>query len=114
MVNDAMVTTADVLEDNGVVHGIDKVLVPITAATRDILITLELDYFPNPTTDVVYLRGITQGDYQVFNVNGKMVTAGVINNNNIRLDNIVSGTYILRVLNETTVNQANLSSYRKL
>ncbi len=108
MVNDATVTTADVPADNGVVHIIDKVLVPMSTATNEILTTLELDYFPNPTTDIVNLKNITQGEYQVFSFDGKIVLGGILSGNTIRVDDLATGTYIIRILNESTVSQAKL------
>ncbi len=108
MINDAMVTTADVLANNGVVHIIDKVLIPATTASREVENVLPLNYFPNPTTDVVYLTGIMEGDFQVFDINGKMVNGGILTDNMVRVDDLARGTYILRVLNENTVHQAKL------
>ena len=51
MINDAMVTVADIVTINGVVHVIDAVLVPTTLSVEDITALNSLKVFPNPAID---------------------------------------------------------------
>ena len=57
-INDAMVTVADLMADNGVVHVIDAVLVPTTTVgtPAELASTVGIEVFPNPTTDVLEVR----------------------------------------------------------
>ena len=57
-INDAMVTVADLMADNGVVHVIDAVLVPTTTVgtPAELASTVGIEVFPNPTTDVLEIR----------------------------------------------------------
>jgi uncharacterized surface protein with fasciclin (FAS1) repeats/plastocyanin len=54
MINDATVTVADLVADNGVVHVIDAVLLPPTGVQE--ASTIAVDVFPNPASDVINLR----------------------------------------------------------
>ncbi len=51
MVNDAMVSAADIVTVNGVVHVINAVLVPTTLSVDEIPSLKSLDVFPNPAVD---------------------------------------------------------------
>jgi hypothetical protein len=54
MINDATVTVADLVADNGVVHVIDAVLLPPTSVENASAIAVEV--FPNPAADVLNVR----------------------------------------------------------
>lgn len=50
-INNAKVTVADVLADNGVVHVIDAVLLPPPSSTSDVDNNIGLEITPNPAVD---------------------------------------------------------------
>lgn len=56
MVNDAMVTVADLVAINGVVHVIDAVLVPTTLNVDNIAAVESFSVFPNPANDIISLE----------------------------------------------------------
>ena len=56
MVNNAMVTVADIVTINGVVHVIDAVLVPTTLGVEEIASLNTLSLFPNPAVNQVNLE----------------------------------------------------------
>ena len=99
-INDANVTTADVLADNGVVHVIDKVLLPSSAGVNENQEN-KISVFPNPTENFITLEVNNSMDFSLVDLNGRTIQNGVINNNtNIDLSSLNSGSYILRLSNE--------------
>jgi uncharacterized surface protein with fasciclin (FAS1) repeats len=95
MINDATVVLADVTSSNGVVHVIDKVLLPTTTSTNDVE-NASLKAFPNPTSDIIMIDGVTEGEYELFNVSGALVKTGMLDKY-IDVANLHSGTYLLRI-----------------
>ena len=104
MINDANVTSADILSDNGVVHVLDRVLLP-TATSSESIDSPIVTVYPNPAVDFINVSNI-EGIYTILNMNGKLISKGVINNNPISVSSLSVGNYILNVVN----NKSN-SSY---
>jgi transforming growth factor-beta-induced protein len=99
-INDANVTTADVLADNGVVHVIDKVLLPSSVGVNENQEN-KISVFPNPTENFITLEVKNSTNYSLVDLNGRTLQNGVINNNDsIDLSSLNSGSYILRLSNE--------------
>lgn len=103
MINDANVTTADLIVDNGVVHVLDKVLVPSLASIVDNTMN-ELNIFPNPTAEKINLDGVN-GSYTITNLFGQTVLEGVSNGQFIDVNNLTEGTYIITVTDSEKVYQ---------
>ena len=103
MINDANVTTADLTSDNGVVHVLDKVLVPSLASIVDNEIK-DVTIFPNPAVDKIKLNGVN-GSYIVTDLFGKTVLEGVSNGQFIDVNNLSEGTYIITVQDSVEVYQ---------
>lgn len=66
--------------------------------------SMELQLYPNPATTELRIKGLqTTLDYTIYNVLGKSVLKGTINNsNNIDITNLQAGLYMLRT-EETTL-----------
>ena len=59
--------------------------------------TIEVELYPNPTTDVINVKGLdtyNTTEYQVFNLNGQLVKRGSFNEQ-IYVSDLPSGVYIL-------------------
>ena len=103
MINDANVTTPDVTADNGVVHILDKVLLPtITGLTEKD--ELKINIYPNPSTDFLNLDN-AYGDYIITNLNGQVVDNGNINGDPIDVRNLSKGNYIISITGINSVSQ---------
>ncbi|PKR81378.1 hypothetical protein CW751_04800 [Brumimicrobium salinarum] len=102
MVNDANVVTADVTTENGVVHAIDKVLVPGTASITEMELA-NISIYPNPTTKAIKISNFENAAYKIFNSAGEIVKDGIIDNNVIQVENIKNGTYFLHIIEENNV-----------
>ena len=65
-------------------------------------INLELSVYPNPTTNFLILEVADNTDlnYQLFDMQGKIIEAQKVNNNSttITMENLATATYFLRVI----------------
>lgn len=77
MINEAMVTVADIVTINGIVHVIDAVLVPTTLSVDDISALNSLEVYPNPAIDkfkvVLDMEQSERVTIDVLDITGKTV-----------------------------------------
>jgi uncharacterized surface protein with fasciclin (FAS1) repeats len=104
LINDALVTMADIVTDNGVVHVIDAVLVPATSVNDSEF--GEVKIFPNPVSemfqlDVERLDG-QPTNIELYSVDGSLVRQwrNVANSEFFDISELQSGLYILRLASE--------------
>jgi transforming growth factor-beta-induced protein len=97
-INMSNVTTPDVLADNGVVHIIDAVLLPNLAGISELSATA-IDVFPNPSSDFIRVSDLNDAAYEIVSVTGALVQSGMVQNNEITLNGLDKGNYILRLTN---------------
>jgi uncharacterized surface protein with fasciclin (FAS1) repeats len=97
-VNDATVTLADVLADNGVVHVIDEVLLPPAAGLEDNQ-NWNVSVYPNPFQDNLSVAGVGISEYKLMDLNGRTIQVGKIasNQEKLNLSGINSGSYLLQI-----------------
>lgn len=101
MVNNATVTMADVLSSNGVVHVIDRVLLPSLANINE-LTASDLSIFPNPSADLIKFDNVSAENYSIINSDGKTVCSGKLINNEVSIAHLVSGMYFIQLNNNTS------------
>lgn len=101
-VNDAEVVTADVTTENGVVHGIDKVLDPATASLGELNFET-VSIYPNPTVNFVNIESVTNGSYSIVDMNGAIVLSGEVSNNPVNVSNLEEGTYFININSDNSV-----------
>ena len=112
-INNAQVTTADIVTDNGVVHVLDGVLIPVLSSTSDIeLATFKV--YPNPTSDFIQIEfnglDTNDGQFRIIDNGGKVIktVSGNDINSSINVSDISSGIYLLEFRNNES------RSYKKL
>ncbi len=91
------ITVQDLLGQE-TVSGIEYRDIARPVANLDDIEAIELSVYPNPTTDVVHLKGAPIGTYyQVVNLNGQSVSEGVVSEDVtlIEASNLSSGTYLI-------------------
>lgn len=103
-INDATVTTADVLSDNGVVHIIDKVLLPGNLNVGAIEFS-EMNLYPNPAQTFITLDTPTSkiNRIDIISLDGRLVLSTTINTSKIDVSSLEAGQYIIRALVENTL-----------
>ncbi|WP_372755843.1 T9SS type A sorting domain-containing protein [Mariniflexile sp.] len=66
-----------------------------------------INVYPNPMQgDILYVNGIDPDDnsnYQISNLTGKVITSGILTNEQINLSNLRSGMYLLTLSNSKSV-----------
>jgi uncharacterized surface protein with fasciclin (FAS1) repeats len=102
IVNDANVTAADLLADNGVVHVLDKVLLPSFAGIDEADKNL-ISAYPNPAVNELFITNAEGSAYAVTDMLGRIATTGKVEGGKILLNGINAGTYILSVETELGV-----------
>lgn len=103
-INDANVTTANVEADNGVVHIIDAVLLPTSGLTEATsLVTIST--YPNPATETIKVNAIENASFEIIDMLGSVVKAGTLTNNEINVETLNNGTYMIRFSDNTTTYQ---------
>lgn len=116
-INASTVTTADLLADNGVVHVIDKVLIPGTAGVESNEADL-VKIYPNPSSDILNITNVDNAfnSVRVFDAQGRVVLEADLNNEltQINVRNLKSGYYTVQVEGLTsTVTKSLLIASQK-
>jgi hypothetical protein len=100
MVNNASVTLADVSSQNGVVHVIDKVLIPGTASIDESEI-ISFEMYPNPASSFVVIESNQSVilNAEVINNAGQTVKTFKINANETELNisDLPVGNYVVSI-----------------
>ncbi len=92
MINEAMVTGADVLADNGVVHIIDKVLLPGAGISEE---SIEISIYPNPAKDKLYINSTADVDFYITDMTGAVVKRGTTGVKEVSVSDLNSGAYLI-------------------
>ena len=96
-INNAMVTVADIIADNGVVHVIDAVLLPQqpNSVSNTEMVKLNI---PNPVTENIVIPSTGNSNVQIFTTSGQVVYSQNFNGSiDIDTRNLTSGIYLLQV-----------------
>jgi uncharacterized surface protein with fasciclin (FAS1) repeats len=104
-INNALVTTADIETDNGVVHVIDAVLLPMEiTSTRSVRYELiDVTVFPNPTTQrfTIDWKGneLSEGILRMMDNNGRLINSWIttFNYQEFNTGDLAPGVYFLEI-----------------
>jgi uncharacterized surface protein with fasciclin (FAS1) repeats len=97
MINQAMVTVADIMADNGVVHVIDAVLLPETTNSVS-QVQMNNFTFPNPVNSYINIPTTNNVNVQIMTVGGQMVMNQNFNGSvNINTDGLSNGVYVMKL-----------------
>jgi uncharacterized surface protein with fasciclin (FAS1) repeats len=105
LINQANVTTPDLVADNGVVHVIDAVLLPEILAVDETLAFEKLVAYPNPTADILNVTNLEGATFTVVSLTGAIVAKGNINNGMIDVQSLNEGTYLININDNQTIYQ---------
>ena len=59
--------------------------------------------YPNPVKEAIYLSNITKAEYEIFNILGESILKGISNENQINVNSLTKGIYILKFKNEDVI-----------
>ncbi len=108
-INGAMVTVADIVTINGIVHVIDAVLIPTTLSVDDIAALNSLNVFPNPAIDKFTIAlDMAESErvvIDIMDITGKKVitqSLGVLSPGNsiqtLDVSNLEAGVYLVNIM----------------
>ncbi|MEZ4799233.1 MAG: fasciclin domain-containing protein [Flavobacteriales bacterium] len=108
--NSAMVTVADLVADNGVVHVIDAVL--LLPSSVDEVTELGLEIYPNPAENMLNINlknSSSKVTYQIIDMTGGLIEQSNLTavSNQINVDNLAAGIYTIRVIDGNNVSVSN-------
>ena len=96
-INDAQVTVADIVTDNGVVHVINAVLIPTSPNSISNTEMVKLN-IPNPVMENINIPSTGNSNVQIYTTSGQVVYSQNFNGSiDIDTRNLTSGTYLLQV-----------------
>ena len=99
-VNDANVTTPNVTSQNGVVHVIDKVLLPSSSSIQESGLT-DIKIYPNPSSDIINLISKEPLRFELTDLNGKIIFSGDVETSaTVNITNLDSGLYLLNLYSQ--------------
>lgn len=113
-INDAQVTVADIVTDNGVIHVIDAVLLPQQPSFVSNGETIgSVDVYPNPANDILNVSTNNQGVIEIYSSEGKLISATSYSGPNtvVNVEELSRGNYIAVVRNNNGTVQ--LSKFTK-
>jgi uncharacterized delta-60 repeat protein len=66
----------------------------------------EITIYPNPAKETIYISNISKTDFEIYDSLGKLVLKGTSNENQINVNSLKKGIYILKLIDEkNTINQ---------
>ena len=97
MINDANVTLADVLSDNGVVHVIDRVLIPTSNSVNNES-TMNISIYPNPAVEFITINTSSPVNYTIYDMSGRLKESGkAMNGQSLNVSQLNAGMYIMQL-----------------
>ena len=110
-INDATVTLADVLADNGVVHVIDGVLLPPTVSLTENA-SNEVNYYPNPCADVLHVETEIPSTITLKDLNGRSIFSKEVTSTlDVNMSNLSQGSYLLNISNSAGTQTKTVVKY---
>jgi len=107
LINNAKVTVADIVTDNGVIHVIDAVLLPSGGTSVSDQDFAEFKVYPNPASEYLSLEMSNISDEEnvvtLFNIKGELVDRwyNISKGSRMPIDQINAGSYFLRFENSS-------------
>ena len=109
-INNSNVTLADVAAFNGIVHVIDRVLVPGgSPVSIDDFDNVTITAYPNPSSTVVSFTGLEEAELSIVDINGSVVFTGKYTGNPIDISDLSSGMYFIYISSEQNASVIRLS-----
>ncbi|MDR6464444.1 BspA family leucine-rich repeat surface protein [Chryseobacterium sediminis] len=79
--------------------------------TSDIKVKGELSIYPNPATDIIYVKNSNAKDFKIIDMSGRIVSSGDLVNEQINIQALIPGNYILQLYSNDNIQ--NLKFIKK-
>ncbi|WP_417430912.1 reprolysin-like metallopeptidase [Halpernia sp.] len=80
-----------------VFYAVNKVTLTAPLATSEAE-KLKLQIYPNPTKEILFVKNISsKSAYKIYDLSGKLVSSGVLNNNQVRVSSLTKGIYVITI-----------------
>lgn len=66
----------------------------------------QLNLFPNPANDIIYLNGISNGNYFIYNSEGKLIRNSILSNSTLHISDLSPGIYVLQIQTKENLSTA--------
>ena len=111
MIDNATVTTADIVADNGVVHVINGILVPANSSTGvfNNSKNIEFKIYPNPTQYNLKINLGTNEMYSIMNITGAIVQSGQLASGFVNVEVLNKGIYLIQVSTAEGLREAKFT-----
>lgn len=75
----------------------------------------DLTLYPNPTHDFLHLSGkdLSQQNYQIYDLSGKLIGYGRIDDNRICVESLQTGMYVLKIFDRNDSRTKNTFTFKK-
>ncbi len=72
---------------------------PLTLGTADQNnLKNDIQIYPNPASDILYVTKVSgKADFEIHNTAGQLIKNGVINNNRVQVESLVTGVYMITI-----------------
>ncbi len=107
-INFSTVTTADIEEENGVVHIINAVLDENALSTKISNAALA-NIYPNPVANLLKVKGIENFEFSIYNTLGQLILSGNSINDEINVSKIAPGNYQLIIVKNNVNYQSQFT-----
>jgi len=67
----------------------------IETNTPDTATSLEL--YPNPVSDILHISGMTDEEYSIFDMSGKLIRSGKLEKGSLQVGTLINGTYLIKI-----------------
>lgn len=95
-------TGGDVDWNSGTIAGTITYCAPGCYVTVEELENMSVEIYPNPSNGIFHVSGIKCTDFRIYDLSGKSILSGQVSNQQIDLNSLESGAYIIE-LNQSTV-----------
>lgn len=85
--------------DNGVIE-VPPIKCNTTLGNAEIKPMKDIEIYPNPVDEVLYLKSIQRMEYELYDVSGKLIQTGAVKNQQINTGNLLKGMYVLKITND--------------
>jgi surface protein len=79
--------------------------------TSDVKIKGEINIYPNPATDIIYVKNSNAKDFKIIDASGRIVSSGDLASEQINIQALIPGNYILQLYSKENIR--NLKFIKK-